>query len=53
MPNGKLVTTSWVEKRIKCSHEIALQNLRQLEEQGKIRQVKVVGGHDVNWERVV
>ena len=53
IPTGQLVTTSWVEKRMKCSHEITLQNLRQLETDGKIKQVKAAGGRDVNWGRIM
>jgi ribosomal protein S25 len=53
IPTGQLVTTSWVEKRMKCSHEITLQNLRQLKTDGKIKQVKVAGGRDVNWEQIM
>jgi hypothetical protein len=38
---------------MKYSHEITLQNLRQLETDGKIKQVKAAGGRDVNWGRIM
>lgn len=53
IPENNIVTTTWITKQIGCVTETAMIYLTQLEEQGKIRKVKVLGGNEVNWQRVV
>jgi DNA-binding Lrp family transcriptional regulator len=46
------MTQNSISKRMKCVNETAGTYLKKLEEQGKVRRIEVIGGRDVNWERV-
>jgi DNA-binding IclR family transcriptional regulator len=53
MPIGIPITQNGIVKRVGCSVPTAKKYLAQLEEQGKVRQVPVIGSYNINWERVV
>jgi DNA-binding Lrp family transcriptional regulator len=46
------MTQNSIAKRIKCVNETAGTYLKKLEEQGKVRKITVIGGRDINWERI-
>lgn len=52
MPLNTPITQNSIVKLVGCSVPTVKKYLKQLEEQGKVRQVPVIGSYNVNWERI-
>ncbi len=52
MPEDHLITSRSISLRVGCSCTTVAYRLEQLAEQGKIRKVDVIGGHDVVWQKI-
>jgi predicted transcriptional regulator len=52
MPEDQLITSKSISLLVGCSCTTTADRLGQLEEQGKIKKVDVIGGRDVVWQKV-
>jgi hypothetical protein len=52
MPLNTPITQNGIVKILKCSVPTAKKYLNQLEATGQVRQVSIIGSHNVNWEKI-